>query len=83
MKLEKEHFDIIDGLRAMDNLGESREVGPDFCCFIFSEEMMVMFPRSTSKPAARAESRAWQRQCMEAVGLDGAVWMWLFCAITN
>lgn len=28
MKLEKEHFDITDGLRAMDNLGEKGEAGP-------------------------------------------------------
>lgn len=28
MKLQKKHFDITDGLRAMDNLGEKGEAGP-------------------------------------------------------
>lgn len=72
MKLEKEHFDITDGLRAMDNLeGENGEAGLRLLLHL-SRRNDGNVPKEHIQVSRG--SCAWQRQCREAEGWDGAAW---------
>lgn len=84
MKLEKEHFDITDGLRAMDNLGDKGEAGPRLVpLHLFRRNDGNVSKEHIQVSSTRRESRAWRRQRTEAAVPDGAVQTRGLCAVTS